>query len=268
MPELAEVEVVRRNLEQWWLGRAASEVVIGDEAICPQLAAQNQAFQSLLKTPLRAISRRGKYLIAQFEDTAQWIVFHFRMTGKIIATTDPSPPYARLSWRLDDQWLVFKDPRRLGHVSWHPSGDWRDDPTFKAMGPEPDDWRVEDVLKLQASKATLKAKLIDQAVVAGIGNIAISELFWRLQWHPKIACTSLDDVRAQSLIDETQAYFEWLIADQQADEIIYLQEGKTTHPFDVYGRRDEPCRRCQTPIERVTVASRSSYYCPGCQVTL
>lgn len=264
MPELAEVEVVRRNLEQWWLGRAAQNVIIDDDAICPE----SERLRSLLMTPLLAISRRGKYLIAQFEGSTAWLIFHFRMTGKIISTQNPSTAYARLSWQVDERWLVFKDPRRLGHVSWHADGVWREHPTFKPMGPEPDDWCVEDVLQLQESKATLKAKLLDQAVVAGIGNIAISELFWRLQWHPQITCTSLDEVRAQSLIDYTQDYFQWLIADQQSDEIIYLQEGKTTHPFDVYGRQGEPCRRCQTSIERLNVASRSSYYCPSCQNTL
>lgn len=263
MPELAEVEVVRRNLSTWWMS-ASTEVIVHDPDVLHG-ASTEQLIDTLRQSPSQFV-RRGKYLICLFDAHEPWLVFHFRMTGKIVLSDDPSPRFARLSWCLaPHQWLVFKDPRRLGSVQWHGAGPWSDDDVFQRMGPEPESWTVDDLQALSSSKALLKSKLLDQQVVAGIGNIAICELFWRLRFPPKIRCQALSLSQMHALIEETNRYFEWLIDDQQSPEIIYLQEGKGEHPFDVYGRENEPCKRCQAPIERMTVSGRSSYFCPICQ---
>lgn len=264
MPELAEVEVVRRNLEAWWVGRAAQDIVVLDERAL-QASDHARAIEGMMR-PVERVVRRGKYLIVEFEGVSGWALIHFRMTGKIVLNQTGQVRFARLAWMLGpEQWLVFKDQRCLGGVEWIDAHHWRQHPTFLAMGPEPDDWTPEDVMLLTRSRALLKSKLLNQSVVAGIGNIAICEIFWRIQLPPDLVCTELDVDLAQALVLDTRAYFEWLIAHECGPEITYVQEDASAHPFSVYAREGEPCLRCQETIVRMKVAGRSSYYCPGCQ---
>lgn len=264
MPELAEVEVARRNLEAWWTGRAAQRVVVLD-ARALRAPDDARAIEGMQR-PVERVVRRGKYLIVEFEGISSWALIHFRMTGKIIRDQTGDARFARVAWMLEpDEWLVFKDQRCLGGVDWIEAPRWTQHPTFLAMGPEPDDWEPADVMALQGSRATLKAKLLDQSVVAGIGNIAVCEIFWRLRVAPDLTCAELDADTARALVLETRAYFNWLIAHERGPEITYVQEDASAHPFSVYAREGEPCERCQGTIARIKVAGRSSYYCPVCQ---
>lgn len=264
MPELAEVEVVRRNLQAWWAGRAASQVILHDARALR--APDDARALECMRRPVERVVRRGKYLIVEFEGANGWALIHFRMTGKIVRQPTPEARFARLAWGIGpDEWLVFKDQRCLGGIEWIEQGHWSQHPTFLAMGPEPDDWTPQDVLALSSSRASLKAKLLDQAVVAGIGNIAVCEVFWRLGMPPDLKCTELDAQRASALVHETRAYFDWLIEHECGPEVTYVQEDASVHPFSVYAREGEACERCGATIERVKVAGRSSYYCPECQ---
>lgn len=271
MPELAEVEVVRRNLERWWKGRTAAEVQLHD----PELVTTGtpEGLVEALGLPAAAIDRRGKYLIvtlATDDDTPDRIVvFHFRMTGKIVCVEDAEPSYARLAWHVPAAgWLVFKDMRRLGDAHLLEAGELEDFEPIASLGPEPDELSADALReRLAGSSRRLKSALLDQSVVAGIGNIAVSELFWRLELPPKISCDELDDAQYEDLVDEMPRYFNWLVEDQMSDEIVYLGEGKSHHPFDVYAREGEACPRdsCDATIERATFGGRSTYFCPACQ---
>lgn len=262
MPELAEVEVVRRNLEAWWT-RPARDVRLVDEKLVTRGAPED--LERLLRSAPPKLLRRGKYLVARFGDEA--VVFHFRMTGKIVKASEPRPRFARLSWDgTDGGWLVFKDARRLGHVDVLEPGGLASYAPLVAMGPEPHELDAVTLRQRLPARRGLKAALLDQAVVAGVGNIAISEVFWRLHLSPTIKCAALTDDQLTALAATLPTYFDELIDAQMADEITYINEGGDgPNPFDVYGREDEPCPRCKTPIQRLTVAARSSYFCPTCQ---
>lgn len=262
MPELAEVEIVRRNLKAWWTA-PATDVRLHDEDLLKRGAPE--LLNELLTAAVPEMKRRGKYLIAAF-DADRAIIFHFRMTGKIIATDDPEPRFARLAWNsADHDWLVFKDARRLGQVEVFDTGELDDYEPLQKMGPEPYGLTAEDLADLLPSRRRLKDALLDQSVIAGIGNIAITEIFWRLELPPDIGVSDLSDDQIAALADEMPRYFDWLIADQMDDEVVYLGEGKERNPFDVYKREGEPCPRCGVAIERAKIGGRSSYYCPDCQ---
>jgi formamidopyrimidine-DNA glycosylase len=257
MPELAEVEIVRRNLDRWWT-QAASEVHIADPEVVTTGSADD--LRSALLSKPQEHRRRGKYLHTLLPDAA--VVFHFRMTGKIVRRSSPHERFARIAWRVGDSWLVFVDSRRLGHIDvlrriedYGPLG---------RLGPEPHELTA-DTLRQRLGKRRLKDALMDQTVVAGIGNIAISEVFWRLRLPPRIKAIELSDKQLEALVDELPRYFDWLIAEEQSDEVLYVNQTDAPAPFDVYQRDGEPCRRCGAVIDSARIGGRSSYFCPSCQ---
>lgn len=263
MPELAEVEVVRRNLERWWQGHGADEVCVFDEKLVEK--ASVKAVQKALRTPLRRASRRGKYLSCELDDGSV-LVFHFRMTGKIICCDVPEPDYARLSWHIDGVgWLVFKDQRRLGRLRLLDADAYENYEPLKKMGPEPEDVTPDYLQSVCSKRRMLKTALLDQSVVAGVGNIAVSELFWRLKFGPRIKCGELDEEDWQRLVDEMPVYFDEIIERSMSDEIKYVEEAGGPNIFCVYGRAGEDCPRCGTILQKRKIGGRSSYFCPRCQ---
>lgn len=261
MPELGEVEIVRQNLERWWVDEAASEVVLHD----PELVTKGDAerVDELLRTTCESVQRRGKYLFARFAG-GDYLVFHFRMTGKITCENSSDPEYVRLAWQVPAGWLTFKDSRRLGQVEVVESESFADYEPIAKLGPEPHDLDGS-TLRERVNGRKLKNALLDQTVVAGVGNIAISEVFFAEKLPPDASGDELDDEGWESLAHALPEFFDSLIQDQKSDEIIYLNQGKAENPFSVYKREDEPCPRCGVQIQRKKVAGRSSYFCPNCQ---
>jgi len=260
MPELGEVEIVRQNLERWWVGESASEVVLEDEHLLTR--GTPERLETLLRSPCKAMQRRGKYLFAEFDDA--YVVFHFRMTGKITREDDESPEYTRLAWHVPAGWLTFKDSRRLGHVEVVEADEFDEYEPIAKLGPEPHDLDGA-MLCSRVNGRKLKNALLDQTVVAGVGNIAISEIFFDEELPPEVSGDELDSEQWDRLARALPRFFDALIADQKSDEVMYLNQGKAENPFTVYKREGEPCPRCGALIKRKKVAGRSSYFCPECQ---
>ncbi|MBA2664429.1 MAG: hypothetical protein H0U74_19235 [Bradymonadaceae bacterium] len=263
MPELAEVEVARQNLARWWQDKAATEVHILDARLL--VATDPEALVETLQHPLTTMRRRGKYLIAEFTNDHA-IVFHFRMTGKIVLSPIESARFARLAWHIPETgWLIFKDQRRFAHLQLFAPNTLKDYAPLAKMGPEPHDLTPEILGQRLAKPRLLKAALLDQATVAGIGNIAISEVFWRTKIAPDANTSDLTDAQIEALATDLPAYFDEVIEKSMADEIIYLEERSAENIFEVYARENDPCPRCTTPIVRTRIAARSTFYCPHCQ---
>jgi formamidopyrimidine-DNA glycosylase len=265
VPELPEVEIARRNLVDWWEGRVATEVVVVDDK--PLRETDPDALVEALKQRAERIDRHGKYTVVHLEDGSTLIV-HFRMTGKIVRCEEPEPKYARLSWKIDDAgWLVFKDQRRLGTVRLLAPGEFEEYEPIQKMGPDALELSGEQLRELLPERRMLKTALMDQEVIAGLGNIAAIEIMWRMQLGPRAKCGDLTDEQYDELAETIVEFLEHVIAVEQADEVVYLEESRADNPFDVYGREGEACPRCGTEIERTKVGGRSSYYCPSCQPT-
>lgn len=263
MPELAEVEIVRRNLDRWWVGRAADEVCLFDEQLVKET--KPARLESALTERLERADRRGKYLVCRLAG-GQVVVFHFRMTGKIICCEVPEPKYARLSWHVDGVgWLVFKDQRRLGDARVFSADEFPEYEPLRRMGPEPEDVTVDHLRGACTGRRMVKTALLDQSIVAGVGNIAVSELLWRMRWPPDVRCGDVDDEDMGRLVEEMPRYFDEIIDRSSAEEVRYVEEADTENVFDVYGREGEECLRCGGTIQRERIGGRSSYFCGECQ---
>lgn len=264
MPELGEVEIARLNLEEWWVHSgtpATTEVHVLDPKILT--TGSLEALLELLKQTPTKIGRRGKQLWAEFED-GHVLALHFRMTGQITHESQPDIRFARLAWPVGNGWLVFSDPRRFGHVDiYEDSQSFQK--TLEKFGPEPADADSAMIAK-RVGKRALKSALLDQAIIAGIGNIAYSEVMWRQKLHPDLCGEDLSARAWKALIQAFVEFFEEVVArDRDAarsGELTYVNMGGE-NPFDVYQR--EVCFRCGGPISRLVQGGRSTYFCPKCQ---
>ena len=263
MPELPEVEIARRNLERWWEGRAADEVAVLDEKLLVETEADELA--DALRQPLEEADRRGKYLLMRMAD-GRTVMFHFRMTGKIVRGEGPEPDYARLAWRVPEVgWLTFVDMRRLGDARVFTPDQLADYESLAEMGPDPLEMTADDWREVLPERRMFKTAIMDQSVVAGLGNIAATELMWRLELPPRMKCGDLTDEHLEELADLVPEYVESVIAAEAGEEITYIEEDLEVNPFQVYRREGDPCPRCGTAIENRKVGGRSTYYCPSCQ---
>lgn len=208
-----------------------------------------------------AVERHGKHQHICFDDGAVLAV-HFRMNGDWEATRAAAalPRFTRITLDTDDgRRLSLVDSRALCSATYHPPGK----PPRLALGPEPDELTME-LLRgaTERRTAAIKPVLLDQRVVAGLGNIYAAEALWRARIDPAQAARDLSDAQLRVLVRAIKA----AIADGFARQGRY-RDGSREHPFKVYDREGLPCRRCRTPIKRITQSARSTYYCPRCQRT-
>jgi formamidopyrimidine-DNA glycosylase len=273
VPELPEVETVRRRLEPALLGRRFEHVEIDDPRLTrPEDPAEVAA--ELTGERVEALERRGKYLVVRFE-SGRVLLIHLRMTGTLLHAAPGKPtdvPHRRAVVNLDDgSDVVYRDVRRFG--TWLlVEPDALDSYLAQRLGGEPLG-RTFTTRSLAASladrRAPVKAALLDQRTLAGLGNIYVDEALWRAHIHPLLPARELglDEVRA--LREGIKRALEAGIKRQGATLRDYRQPdgsaGSMQNEFKVYGRLGEPCDRCGTLIEKTRVAGRGTWYCPACQ---
>jgi len=274
VPELPEVESVRRRLAPVLEGRRLEHVEISDERLTRPFAAAEVA-QALEGEVVREVGRRGKYLVVRF-DSGRALLIHLRMTGSLRHApggTLPDDPHRRAVATLDDgSDVAYRDVRRFG--TWllleAPEVDEYVD---ARVGREPLEatFRARDLAeRLATRRAPVKAAILDQRTVAGIGNIYADEALWRARIHPLTAARDLTQDELRALHRAIRRALEAGIARQGSTLRDYaLPDGSTgamQDEFKVYGRTGEPCDRCGTPIEKIRAAGRGTWYCPRCQV--
>jgi formamidopyrimidine-DNA glycosylase len=273
MPELPEVETLRRALAPLLVGRRFEQVEIGD----PRLTAPREpgrVARELRGERVSALGRRGKYLLVCFE-SGRCLVIHLRMSGSLRhwAGGDlPDDPYRRAGVSLDDgSTLGYRDVRRFGTWLLLEPGEL---PAYlePRLGPEPlaPGFRPRDLgARLAGRRAPVKAAILDQRTLAGVGNIYADEALWRARLHPLRESGSLDAGEVRALHHGIRRALEHGLSRQGSTLRDYAlpdgRPGRMQQEFKVYGRTGEPCARCGTPIERIRVAGRGSWYCPHCQ---
>lgn len=207
------------------------------------------------------VERRGKHQLVHLADGAVLLV-HFRMDGDwVLDRRDRAlPAHARVTLDLaDGRRAVLVDPRALCTITWHAPGA----PPALDLGPEPEDRALTASAlraRLAAKRGPLKPVLLDQAVIAGVGNIYAAEACWHAGISPRAAAASLSLARVERLL----AGLRTALADGHVNAARY-RTGERTIPFRVYDREGEPCRRCGTAIRRIVQAGRSTYFCQRCQ---
>ncbi len=268
MPELPEVETVRRQLADRLAGSSITEAWAHAS---PKFASAAGAVGATFTD----LGRRGKFLLAGLSgpDAAdRELVVHLGMTGSLAIRPSPTDdPYVRSRWWLDSgEVLEFRDVRRFGRTVIVPAGDHRSLPTLHSMGPEPWDpvldgdglWR-----RLAGSTRRVKTALLSQVPIAGVGNIYADEALWRARVHP--AARRVSRPKAAALLAEIRT----VLADGIADGGTTLRDyrdafdGAGTHQDRLvcYGRAGSPCLRCGTTLVRRIYDARSTTLCPRCQ---
>ena len=303
MPELPEVETVRRRLAPLLEGRLFSDVEISDARLTrpydPVIVARELDGERVL-----SLGRRGKYLLINF-DSGRVLVVHLRMTGSLLHINDagdmsdgdvpraeseeasatgeaagttsvlslPDHLHRRAVVILDDgTTLVYNDVRRFG--TWLLLEPGQVEAYIdERVGPEPLEpnfgaWHLGE--RLARRRAPIKAVLLDQKALAGVGNIYADEALWRAKLHPLTPADTLTTTELKALHRAVRRALELGLARQGSTLRDYrLPDGGTgemQHEFKVYSRGGEPCDRCGTPIDKIRVAGRGTWYCPTCQI--
>jgi formamidopyrimidine-DNA glycosylase len=270
MPELPEVETIRRHLAPHVEGRALDAVEIRDPRWSRPLApAELEA--ALQGRSVERLSRRGKYLIWELEDDV-FLLMHLRMTGTLLL--DPAEPsrHARVLMTLGDHRLVFDDPRRFGTGELALGPEALDAFFDVRLGVEPlaREFTAEHLYALaRASRAPIKAFLLDQKKIAGVGNIYADEALFRARIHPLRPANRITRAQAEALRD---AVVESLMAGLAAKGATiddfrdpYGVSGTFQDQFLVHLREHEPCPTCGTAVRKLRAAGRGTYVCESCQ---
>jgi len=271
MPELPEVETVRRELAPHVEGRT----IVKATFLWPGTAATHPPdvlAQLLAGRRVERLDRRGKYLIADL-DRGGCLIIHLCMTGRLFVRSEEAPvgKHTRALLHLDNGHVLhFQDQRKFGRFYLVENAD----EVVGHLGPEPLDpeWRVEDLARaLRSRRAPIKALLLDQRVVAGIGNIYADEALFLARVHPLRPGGDLSEEEVQRLHEAIRLVLAQAIALRGSSISTYLppsgQQGEYQEARRVFRREDAPCPRCGTPIERIRVRGRSTFFCPACQET-
>ena len=273
MPELPEVESVRKQLEPVLAGRRLERVTIDDPRLVRPYEPAEVAAE-LEGERVVTVERRGKYLVVRFE-SGRVLLIHLRMTGSLLHVAGGSlqdDPHRRAVVTLDDgSDVAYRDVRRFG--TWLLLEPGEAEPYLTArVGDEPLDALFTAARlgeRLAGRRTSLKAALLDQRTLAGMGNIYADEALWRARLNPLRPAASLDRSELQRLHRAIRAALEHGLARQGSTLRNYRlpdgSGGSMQDEFRVYGRGGEPCERCGTPISRTRVAGRTTWFCPTCQ---
>jgi formamidopyrimidine-DNA glycosylase len=287
MPELPEVETVRRGLAPAMEGATVKKVEVRDRRLRWPIAKDFE--RRITGKKVEGLGRRAKYLTADLS-SGDVLLMHLGMSGSMRLGHDSNPGvyyHERSKSKAHDHvvfhmsngaTITFNDPRRFGSMKLVPRAKLEHEPLLRNLGPEPlgNEFDAAMLAKACAGKKTsLKAALSDQRMVAGLGNIYVCEALFRARLSPKRRASTIADrggkpnARAVALVEAIKAVLNDAIKaggsslrdHRRADGTL----GDFQHNFQVYDRAGEPCPHCKGKIKRIVQAGRSTFYCPSCQ---
>ncbi len=275
MPELPEVETVRRGLERHVVGRTiATAEVLHPRAVRRHLAGVGDFTAALSGRTITGARRRGKYLWLPVGPDA--LLAHLGMSGQLLVGPPGRPVSghvrARFTFTDGGPDLRFTDQRTFGHLVWSPGG--AELPALIAhIAPDPLETAFDDAVflgRLRTRRTDIKRALLDQSLVSGIGNIYADESLWRARLHWARPAEALSRPAAARLLGEVRGVLrDALAAGGTSFDSLYVnvngESGYFSRSLSVYGRAGQPCLRCGTPIRRDAFMNRSAYSCPRCQ---
>jgi formamidopyrimidine-DNA glycosylase len=270
MPELPEIETIRRHLAQHVEGLELRSLEVLDERWCRPLAPVELA-AAVDGRRVERLSRRGKYLVWELEDDV-FLLMHLRMTGTLLLDPPGAPPYVRVWLRVGEHVLAFSDPRRFGTGELALGGDARDAFFAERLGVEPlgDAFTTAHLHAMtRISRAPIKAFLLDQKRIAGVGNIYADEALFRARIHPLRPARRLTrgqvDALREAVVESLNAGIAAKGATIDDFRDPYGVSGAFQDQFLVHTREGEPCPRCGRPIRKLRAAGRGTYVCERCQ---
>ncbi|SDH26756.1 formamidopyrimidine-DNA glycosylase [Sinosporangium album] len=281
MPELPEVEVVRRGLSRWVVGREVAEVeVLHPRAVRRHAPGGGEFEARLAGRVIASAERRGKYLWLPIGDDMSMIA-HLGMSGQLLVVPLASPPERHLRVRVSfadgGPDLRFVDQRTFGHLMLAdlvrlPHSRPVPEP-ITHIAPDPLEEVFDDALfarRLRARRSEIKRALLDQSLISGVGNIYADEALWRARLHGRRPAGSLTGPKTAELLEAVREVMrEALEQGGTSFDSLYVNVNGESGYFDrslaVYGRKDLPCSRCGSAVTREPFMNRSSYSCPRCQ---
>jgi formamidopyrimidine-DNA glycosylase len=267
MPELPEVETIKNELSPWVLGQSFTNAIIFDSDLLFKTPVE-EFRHNLIDQTILTIERRGKYLIFRLA-SKQGLIMHFRMTGTLLLNPKDTDRYARAAFYLTNgNKFIFIDRRRLG-ILWLAADA---DAAVARLGPEPLGASFTPGLleqRLSHHHIPIKAALLDQGIIAGIGNMYADEALFAARIHPLKGANTLVAEELQSLCYCIREILSSAIGNKGASVDTYVrpdgQLGTAQFDFKVAHRAGKLCPNCHTPIQRIMVRKRGSYFCPNCQ---
>jgi formamidopyrimidine-DNA glycosylase len=266
LPELPEVETIKNELSPYVIGRKFADVIINDAKPVKRTSV-DEFRRKLIGQSITDLERRGKYLIFRLSGGA--LVIHLKMTGSLLLNPKQTDRHARVIFHLDGgSQLIFTDRRRLGAL-------WlleNEQAVIGKLGPEPLDagFTIETLAeRLRKRQAPIKAVLLDQGFIAGIGNMYADEALFAAKIHPLRKANSLSTQEIRRLHKAIVDVLRLAISSKGASVDTYKRPdgglGTAHDNFNVAHRGGKPCPVCSTTIQRLALRNRGSYFCPKCQ---
>ncbi len=263
MPELPEVETVTRSLLPHLKGRVIRSAEFRQVRVLR--GDPDETARRLVGRRITGLERRGKFIMMHLGGAGGIFTVHLGMTGKLLMGAEIGK-HTHAIVQLDRGVLTYDDPRQFGRLEWSegvPS-------SVAKLGPEPLLVEFEEFWKkLHARKTKIKALLLDQKFLGGVGNIYADEALFRAGIHPLALSSKIGIVRARRLFDAVREVLSEAIESRGSSVSNYVDAdgrlGSFQQSHRVYQRHDEPCLMCGRPIRRTLVAQRGTHFCPHCQ---
>jgi len=265
MPELPEVETIKRDLEKIILGKKITEVCVHNGAVIREPGA-DKFKKGLTGVIIKKILRRAKVLILELSN-GKSLVIHLKMTGQLVYPGNGLK--SRVSFHLSDgKSLDFNDQRLFAELRL--LDDWRTLKFIKGLGPEPFELTRDEFKEMLSKKKTkIKPLLLDQSFISGIGNLYAAEILFRAKIGPCRAARELTDKEKELLFKEIIDVLDEAIkhGGSSVDDYVRLsgEKGNYAKYHKVYDRQGKPCLVCRAPVERIALGGRGTYFCPKCQ---
>lgn len=273
MPELPEVETVRRTLEKLVLNKTISDVTVNWPKMIKRPIEAEQFADALRGETFEQISRRGKFLVFYTDQYA--LVSHLRMEGRyaVYPKDEPMDKHTHVIFHFTDGTeLRYRDVRKFGTMHLFKKGTEFDFPPLNELGPEPFSQEFTlDYLnqKLQKTNRKIKPALLDQKIVVGLGNIYVDEALFRSKIHPETIANKLSREQLVALHQEIVNTLEEAVQKGGSTVRSYVNSQGEIGMFQlelfVYGRKGETCKDCGHDLEKTVVGGRGTHYCPNCQ---
>jgi formamidopyrimidine-DNA glycosylase len=261
MPELPEVETVVRTLRPMIVGRKILNAEFTGLRVL--IGSPRKTANSLAGRKIVGVDRYGKFIAIRLD--RGYLVVHLGMTGRLLVDADLSK-WTHAIFTLDRGAMMYQDPRQFGRIEYGDELPAR----VAALGPEPLEVTLEEFARrLKARKSPVKAVLLNQAVVRGVGNIYADEALFRAGVHPTRIAATLRKDRVEAIFHAMREVLEEAIASRGSSVSNYVdaegRKGSFQQEHRVYQRTGEPCVNCGAPIKRIIVGQRSTHFCPKCQ---
>jgi len=274
MPELPEVETIKRELEKVVVNKKIIDVIVNNAKVIRE-PKKEKFVEELKNTVIKEIIRRGKLLIFNLS-SGKSLTMHLKMTGQLIYPSHQKlgggvnpGKISRVSFRFSDNTLLdFNDSRLFGELRI--VDNWQDLKFIKELGPEPFALTEDKFAEMLKNKKTkIKVLLMDQKIISGIGNLYANEALFRAKIDPRRPASSLSKKETENLFVEIKKVLSEAIhyGGSSVDQYVRVsgKPGEYVKYHQVYDRKDEPCYKCRGKVKRISLGGRGTYFCPSCQ---